>query len=93
MISQVLGFYANAQAIKQIDSANMNEVVLESCEKEIILLESLQHSDRIIRLIDNEVNRAEERISSVRELGDIDLASPIEKNGLISAGPTRIFCS
>jgi hypothetical protein len=45
----------------------------------------------IIRLIDNGVNRARERISLVLELGDIDLASPIEKNGLIIAGSTQIL--
>jgi hypothetical protein len=44
MVFQVLGLHANAHAVKQVDIANVNEVALESCENEISLLESPQHS-------------------------------------------------
>jgi hypothetical protein len=44
MVFQVLGLHTNAQAVKQVDIANVNEVVLEFCENEISLLESPQHS-------------------------------------------------
>jgi hypothetical protein len=44
MVFQVLGLHANAHAIKQVDIANVNEVVLEACDDEISLLESPQHA-------------------------------------------------
>jgi hypothetical protein len=44
MVFQILGLHANAQPVKQVDIANVKEVVLESCENEISLLESPQHS-------------------------------------------------
>lgn len=68
----------NIYALKQVDTEGSNPAVVDGFKNEIALLQKLQKSDRIIKLVDSEIN--EDTISIVLELGDIDLKQLIEKN-------------
>lgn len=67
-------------ALKEVYVSSVPEYVVQSFENEIALLKKLQSEDRIIKLIDSEIDRQNGTISIVLELGDIDLASLISKN-------------
>jgi serine/threonine-protein kinase TTK/MPS1 len=79
-VYKVLGPNASVYAIKQVDIGHLDEAVIRSFENEINLLRQLQPSERIITLIDSEVNWSQAKISLVLELGDIDLGGLIEKS-------------
>jgi serine/threonine protein kinase len=79
-VYKVLSPDRNMYAIKQVSIAGVDDYVVESFVNEIELLKRLQHSDRIIKLIDSAVNTADKTISIVLELGDLDLSRLIEKN-------------
>ena len=80
IVLKVLSTDSHVYAVKKVDISKSNDYIIESFINEIKLLEVLQSSNRIIKLIDSEVNYDEGVISIVLELGDIDLASFISKN-------------
>ena len=64
-------------ALKKVRFSPNNPTILESYENEIQLLQELQDSDRIINIIDSEINTEDNLILIVLELGDADLRSII----------------
>ncbi|OHT13281.1 CAMK family protein kinase [Tritrichomonas foetus] len=79
-VYKVLAPDGNTYALKIVDLSQASQEAIESFVNEIHLLKVLQGSDRIIQLIDSQVDMYDKRISIVLELGDIDLRSLIEKN-------------
>lgn len=79
-VYKVLSPEADVYALKQVDISGVNDYVVQSFKNEIKLLQMLQHSDRIIKLIDSEIDRRNDTVMIVLEAGDIDLASLIAKN-------------
>ncbi|KAH0794403.1 Pkinase-domain-containing protein [Histomonas meleagridis] len=81
-VYKVMAPDSNIYALKRVNINNINPQALESFVNEIALLKKLKeyHSDRIISMIDSEVDNTRGVISIVLELGDIDLRSLIEKN-------------
>jgi serine/threonine-protein kinase TTK/MPS1 len=65
--------------LKRVQISGHNSETIEGFANEIQLLQKFQGSDRIISLKDSEIDRLNERISIVLELGDIDLRTLIEK--------------
>ena len=79
-VYKVLAPDMSVYALKIVDLSQASQTTIESFINEVELLQKLQGSERIISLIDSEVNYSKQQLSIVLELGDIDLRSLIEKN-------------
>ncbi|OHS95721.1 hypothetical protein TRFO_10368 [Tritrichomonas foetus] len=79
-VYKVLSSDMAVYALKIVDLSQASQMAIESFINEVELLQKLQGSDRIVSLIDSEVNMNKQQLSIVLELGDIDLRSLIEKN-------------
>lgn len=62
-------------AIKVVDLDEVDEAMIESYKNEITLLKKLQHSNRVVKLLDYEFSRADNLLHIVMECGDCDLAT------------------
>jgi hypothetical protein len=67
-------------AVKKIDISKQSAPIVESFKNEVIQLQNLQNSDKIIKVIESEIDQIGNSIRIVLELGDIDLAHLIHKN-------------
>ncbi|KAH0785372.1 Pkinase-domain-containing protein [Histomonas meleagridis] len=81
-VYKVLSLDSEIYAVKEVNISLSDKYIVDSFINEIQLLQILQTSNRIIKLIDSEVNINEGKIFIILELGDIDLASLIAKNRL-----------
>lgn len=79
-VYKVLSSDGQVYALKVVNLSNAGPEAVESFVNEIHLLTMLQGSERIINLVDSDIDKSNKRISIVLELGDIDLRSLIEKN-------------
>lgn len=79
-VYKVLSADGQVYALKVVNLSNAGAEAVESFVNEIHLLTMLQGSERIINLVDSDIDKDNKRISIVLELGDIDLRSLIEKN-------------
>lgn len=79
-VYKVINSNGHIFALKIVKLANANQETVESFINEIHLLHMLQGSERIINLVDSQIDRDRKKISIVLELGDIDLRSLIDKN-------------
>ncbi|KAH0785423.1 Pkinase-domain-containing protein [Histomonas meleagridis] len=76
-------------ALKEVRYSDKSLTILENYENEIKLLQELQGSDRIINIIDSEINTNEKLILIVLELGDADLRSIISSQERLSPNYIR----
>jgi len=79
-VYKVMATDSSVFALKQVNISQVDEFVLQSFLNEITLLKNFNGTERIIQLIDSEIDKNRGIVSIVLELGDIDLSSLIEKN-------------
>ena len=62
-------------AIKIVDLDEVDQTMIDSYKNEITILQKLQHSNRVVQLIDHELSRRDNLLYIVMECGDCDLAT------------------
>ena len=62
-------------AIKTVDLEGIDRAMIDSYRNEITILEKLQHSNRVVKLIDHETNAENNLLYIVMECGACDLAT------------------
>lgn len=87
-IYKVFDNEGNFYAVKKVNYGT-SQVILDCYLNEIQLLQELQDNDRIIKIIDSEINTAERLILILLELGDNDLKSIISSQENISPNYVR----
>ncbi|XP_060092407.1 dual specificity protein kinase TTK [Heteronotia binoei] len=89
-VFQVLDEKKRLRAIKYVNLEEADQQTIESYKNEIVHLNKLQeHSDKIIRLHDYEIN--EKNIYMVMECGNIDLNSWLKKKKTINAWERKSY--
>lgn len=87
-IYKVFDNEGNFYAVKRVKYGT-SQTILDCYVNEIQLLQELQDNDRIIKLIDSEINTTERLILILLELGDNDLKSIISSQENISPNYVR----
>ncbi|EAX99960.1 CAMK family protein kinase [Trichomonas vaginalis G3] len=78
-VYKVANAHGEEFALKVVDYSNAEDkTIVETYRKEIEILEQFKGEDKIIQLIDSEINESKQKIYLVQELGDEDLKKFME---------------
>lgn len=78
-VYKVVNIHGEEFALKVIDYSTMEDKsIVDQYRKEIEILEEFKGEDKIIQLIDSEINETKQKIYLVQELGDEDLKKFME---------------